>query len=529
MEPRESPPPAERSRYPSGMTRAVPCRAESPIGRQAGLLLVAVLAPACGDNEIYQESVYAQRCVQPRAGIAPGTRQPYPDVAGTAMEEKLWVHSWIQDLYLWYREVPDVDLARSPTAIMTSPTAVDYFDQEKTPLQTASGKPKDQFHFIYDTPTWEALSQSGTEASYGIQWALLAPSPPRSLVIAYTQPGSPAAAANLGRGARVLSIDGIDVERGSDVDTLNEGLFPSNLNESHTFVVQDAGATTTRTVTLTSTSVEINPVLDVRTLPPPNEKVGYVQFTDHIATAEKALFDAFTKLRTAGITDLILDMRYNGGGYLDIASELAYMIAGPSATSGKTFERLRYNDRYPDTDPFSGMPLQPEGFVNQSLGFVPAQLGGGVPLPTLGLSRVFVLTSSSTCSASESVMNSLAGIDVQVIQIGETTCGKPYGFVPQDNCGTTYFAIQFQGVNNKGFGDYADGFVPGGVFQGCTVADDFTHALGDPVEARVAAALAYRAIQSCSQIAPRLADPRAAVSGALIPKPAWRENRIVRR
>lgn len=502
------------------------------LSSHVGVLLVMAVAPACGDSStVYPESVYAQHCAQPRAGIDPGTGQAYLDVAGSVMEEKLWIHSWINDLYLWYREVPDIDLLKSPTAITKAPTPIDYFDQEKTPAMTASGKPKDQFHFIYKTTDWEALSQSGTEASYGIQWALLAPSPPRSLLIAYTEPGSPAAAVNppLTRGARVLTIDGVDVERGSDVDTLNEGLFPSNLAESHTFVVQDLGATTTRTVTLTSTSVEITPVLNVHTLPAPNDHVGYLLFTDHIATAEKALFDAFTQLRTAGVTDLILDMRYNGGGFLDIASELAYMIAGPSPTAGKTFERLEFNDKYPTTDPFSGAPLRPEGFDNESLGFVPARLDGGVPLPSLGLSRVFVLTSAATCSASESVMNSLAGVDVQVIQIGETTCGKPYGFVPQDNCGTTFFAIQFQGVNDKGFGDYPDGFTPGGVFKGCTVADDFTHELGDPAEARVAAALAYRTSATCPQVAARTADARAAATGAVIPKPAWRQNRIVRR
>ena len=504
------------------MKRAVSPRAERRSGRLWALLLAATIAPACGDNAIYPESIYAQRCAQPRTGNDPGTGQPYPDVPGSALAEKLWVHSWINDLYLWYREVPDVD-------IMKYPTAVDYFAQEKTFAKTASGKPKDQFHFIYTTPDWEALSQSGTEASYGIQWALLMTSPPRSLLIAYTEPGSPAEAANLGRGTRVLSIDGVDVENGSDTDTLNGGLYPSGLNEAHSFVVQDLGATATRTVTLTSTSIALTPVLSVHTLPPPNDKVGYFLFTDHIATAEKELVDAIAKLRTAGVTDLILDMRYNGGGYLDIASELAYMIAGPTASAGKTFEALRFNDRYATTDPFSGLPLQPEGFVDRSLGFVPELLPSGQPLPSLGLSRVFVLTGSGTCSASESVMNSLAGINVQVIQIGETTCGKPYGFVPQDNCGTTFFAIQFQGVNNKGFGDYADGFVPGAIFKGCAVADDFTHALGDPAEALVATALSYRATSTCAQIAPRSTEPLAAVSGAMIPKPLWRQNRIVLR
>jgi hypothetical protein len=73
---------------------------------------------------------------------------------------------------------------------------------------------------------------------------------------------------------------------------------------------------------------------------------------------------------------------------------------------------------------------------------------------------VFVLTSADTCSASESIVNGLRGAGVTVHLVGSTTCGKPYGFYPQDNCGTTYFAIQFQGVNFLGFGDYADGFTP---------------------------------------------------------------------
>ncbi len=67
---------------------------------------------------------------------------------------------------------------------------------------------------------------------------------------------------------------------------------------------------------------------------------------------------------------------------------------------------------------------------------------------------MFVLTGPNTCSASESIINALQGVDVEVIQIGSTTCGKPYGFYPQDNCGTTYFSVEFKGVNAKGFGDY---------------------------------------------------------------------------
>ena len=71
----------------------------------------------------------------------------------------------------------------------------------------------------------------------------------------------------------------------------------------------------------------------------------------------------------------------------------------------------------------------------------------GEPLPTLDLDRVFVLTGPGTCSASEAIINGLRGIDVEVILIGETTCGKPHGFYPADNCGTTYFTVQFEIVN----------------------------------------------------------------------------------
>jgi hypothetical protein len=155
----------------------------------------------------------------------------------------------------------------------------------------------------------------------------------------------------------------------------------------------------------------------------------------------------------------------------------------------------------------------------------------GQPLPYLSLARVFVLTGPGTCSASEAVLNGLAGVDVQVIQIGSATCGKPYGFYPADNCGTTYFAIQFRGVNAKGWGDYADGFTPGASFPGCAVADDFTHPLGHPDEARLAAALAYRETGSCP--APpagfaKAVNPLSAVDG-VVPKSPWHENRILAR
>ena len=148
--------------------------------------------------------------------------------------------------------------------------------------------------------------------------------------------------------------------------------------------------------------------------------------------------------------------------------------------------------------------MVPTNFHTTTQGF---SINPGSSLPSVNLSRVFILTGDGTCSASEALINGLRGIDVEVRLIGDATCGKPFGFYPQDNCGTTYFSIQFQGINAKGFGDYADGFVPTKTpvnpheVLGCSVADDFSHALGQRQEARLAAALAYIETGSCPVVA----------------------------
>jgi carboxyl-terminal processing protease len=479
---------------------------------------------------VFQPSTtYANRCASPRAGTDPTTGRPYADVAGSTVLENLFLRSWTNELYLWYREVPDVDPASHSTS--------DYFTLLKTAATTASGNPKDKFHFTYPTSQWVALSQSGVEAGYGAQWDVIASAPPRRVVVAYTEPGSAATAASLARGASVLAVDGVDMVNGADVTTLNEGLYPSVLGASHTFSVLDLGASTPRTITMVSANVTETPVQNVETVRGGSGTVGYMLFNDHIATAEQGLVNAFSQLASANVDDLVLDIRYNGGGYLDIASEVGYMIAGPSATGGRTFERTVFNDKNTTRDPVTGQSLTPIPFHSTAQGF---SVTAGQALPTLRLPRVAVLTGSNTCSASESIINSLRGVGIQVIEIGSTTCGKPYGFYPQDNCGTTYFSIQFQGVNDQGFGDYPDGFSPanatgaiGVQVPGCAVADDLGHALGDSNEGRLAAALGYLAGQGCPVVS--AARPGAEVAKAaaanegLLHKSPWRENRILRR
>src|SRR5438045_6174350 len=109
---------------------------------------------------------FAAQCAAPRSGIDPRTGRPFADVQGSTLSENNWLRSWTHDLYLWYDEVADRD-----PALWTTPA---YFDLLKTTATTASGNPKDKFHFTFDTAAWEALSQSGVSAGFGVEWAILA-------------------------------------------------------------------------------------------------------------------------------------------------------------------------------------------------------------------------------------------------------------------------------------------------------------------------------------------------------------------
>ncbi|MFT4045274.1 MAG: S41 family peptidase [Solimonas sp.] len=460
----------------------------------------------------------AASCAQPRSGTDPYTGEAYPDVSGALDDEKYWLRTYMDEVYLWYDEVPGVDARPYDVAGYGSVFAAldGYFTALLTPVITASGKYEDPFSFTYPTADWEALSQGGVTVGYGMQFAVLAATPPRDVRIAYTAPDTPADDAGIARGAIIEAIDGVDIDVNTQagVDTLNAGLNPGEAGEAHSFTLRDLGASSDRAVTLTADEVTSTPVQNVHSVTTADGKVGYLLFNDHIATAEGELIDAIDQLQADGISDLVLDIRYNGGGYLDIASELAYMIAGSAQTSGKTFERLSFNDKNPlaaDTS-FTITP-----FHDSSQG-IDASVPSGTSLPQLGLSRVYVLIGPGTCSASEAIINGLRGVDVDVVLIGDTSCGKPYGFFAQDNCGLSYFAIEFAGVNAKGFGDYADGFDPD-----CAVADDFTHALGDADEALFAAALSLSGGGSCPATA-----KRAGAAPLRLLRSPLRENRYLR-
>lgn len=440
-------------------------------------------------------------CKHPRVGINPLTNEPYPDIQGTLLDEMNWQRSWSNDIYLWYDEIIDRDPADFDDRL-------EYFDFLKTEELLPSGNPKDKYHFTYNTEEWIQLAQSGASIGYGVTWKVLQEDQPREILVAYTEPNTSATspAANLSRGTRIIAVDDVDVASANtqeEIDILNAGLFPEEDGETHSFTVLDLDSDTPRTFTLQAGNFVSTPVQFVQLIPIDGENIGYMLFNGFNAIAEEQLIAAIEELAAEDITDLILDLRYNGGGISKLSSQLAYMVAGHEQTQGQTYKSMQFNDKYPTIDPFTGKSIETVPFISVTLGYSTTE---DEPLPTLDLNRLFVLTTSNTCSASETLINGLRGIDIEVIQIGTATCGKPFGMYPTDNCGRTYFTISIANKNAKDFGEYADGFGPanGGEetetsLPGCWVADDFYHSFGDRQEALLATALFYRENGRCPE------------------------------
>jgi C-terminal processing protease CtpA/Prc len=447
-------------------------------------------------GQFADDTIFKDLCAVPRTG-PDSNGDTFNDVQGTAMHEKMWLRSWTNDTYLWYSEVADND----PTGF----SIANYFSQLKTNERTESGSLKDNFHFSQSTEEYNLRTQSGVSSGYGISWEFVRNSVPRRLIVRYTEPNSAASNAGVSRGFELNSINGIDfvnTSNSGDVEQINNALFPQDSGQSFSFAFVDTNGDPVLDVDLVSANIELQPVQNVTVMETAVGKLGYMQFNSFIRTGQQGLIDGFEYFAEQGINDLVIDLRYNGGGLLAMASQVAYMVAGSAQTNNQTFETLQFNDKYTNRDPVTGNSIQPTPFYTREINWTTNQFTNN-NLPSVELSRVYILATDGTCSASEAVINGLRGIDVEVILIGDTTCGKPYGFYPTENCSTTYFTIQFQGVNAKDFGQYSDGFKPviNPEFQdqlaGCEVGDDFTQPLGNKNEALLAAAIGYAETGVC--------------------------------
>ncbi len=323
----------------------------------AAVVATAALA-SCGGgggSKAIATGVLAQTCSpnNPYRGDATA-----PITSGNIGTEKTWLRDYIDRKYLWWDTVPAVNPA---DAIYSNDTPLGFYDSIDTyfldltrPQINPQGKPVDKFSFTYPTAAWDALINSGSTVGYGIEWHFDSPTPPRNIRVSYVHPGSQADVAQIKRGDTLVLADNVaaDANTQADVATLNAALFPA-LSSQHSFRFSRSGVPAADytfvagNVTLKSVQSQILNVNGAR--------VGYLLFNDHVVTAEPDLISAFASFSASpGISDLVLDLRYNGGGYLYIASEVAYMIAGAARTANQVFEATMFSNKRSNENSSSG-------------------------------------------------------------------------------------------------------------------------------------------------------------------------------
>lgn len=370
--------------------------------------------------------------------------------------QKEWLRGYMADWYYWSGQSPSPE----PGPYATVPA---YFDAL---LFTGNANvPADRWSYIQDSASFNQFFSEGRTLGYGVSVNGLERQLP--LRVRYVEPLSPAAAAELVRGDTISSVNGRPASELVAADDFS-AFSPAQAGDVLTLVIDAAGGS--KTVVLTAGTYGLTPVATTRLLSLSNgAKAGYVLLKDFIGQAESPLDDAFAQFRAAGATELILDLRYNGGGRVSTAAVLATEVTG-AARLDQVFTRLRFNSRQSGSN---GSYL---------LGAVPGA----------AFDRIVVLTGARTCSASEMVVNGLKPY-ATVVTIGDATCGKPVGFQPRPSCGNTFNAVNFEATNAAGEGGYYNG-----IAASCAATDTFTGVLGDPAEALTGAAVAYLESGSCA-------------------------------
>lgn len=261
-------------------------------------------------------------------------------------------------------------------------------------------------------------------------------------------------------------------KRGDMIDRCNETLTNDNYKDIYLQLLQPSAAITmtigkselrdgtlveSGEVTLTAEAAYINPVVYTQVQQAGSHTVGYLVYDNFDAGFDQELYDAFAAFRTQGVTDLVLDLRYNRGGRTSTANLMASCIAGQNA-QGKVFTSLRFN---------ASRMKKRDGKREETAFAYPSysDLGADVSAAALNLSQVYVLVGGHTASASELVINALRGIGIDVVLVGVQTEGKNVGMEYKDltaSSGNVYrvLPITFQTYNALGESNYEQGFTP---------------------------------------------------------------------
>lgn len=330
---------------------------------------------------------------------------------------------------------------------------------ESLPLSKYIGKirpERDNFSDVMNVSENQAEDKGFDSEGIGVYWVR----DRTSLILTRVHSGSPAGIAGLNRGDKILAINGTSLAELRDNGAWKKFFAGWKSWSIVTLNVVMRGGNREHVAMKIGINPQDPPLSRIITTAQ-GSKVGYLYCESFNTQQFKDMNRHFEKFRSAGVQDLVLDLRYNTGGNMTEAATLANYIGG-QLHEGKAFVRWQHAQRHEDLDKEYTFKRLPS---------------------SLHTRRVAVLTTDDTCSVSEVMINGLRPY-MPVYTIGSTTCGKPYGMEGVEFGEKILFPVTARVVNSLGYGHYADGIRPD--FK---VDDDLTHQIGDPQEGMLKKAL----------------------------------------
>ncbi|MHA4838929.1 S41 family peptidase [Sphingopyxis sp. MSC1_008] len=411
------------------------------------------------------------------------TPTPTPTANCALASRQAFAKAVIDEWYLFPSDVANVSAA-------SHNNVESYIDALVAPARALN---KDRF-FTYITSIAEenAFYASGSSAGFGVRMSYDAAG--QRILIAEAYESAPAFAAGIDRGTAIVAIGTnsgnlrtvASIVAAEGTAGLTNALGPNDPGVSRVLRITDAAGT--RDVTVAKADYSLDPVSDrygAKIITEGGRSYGYLNLRTFISSADDQLKAAFADFGARGVTDIIIDFRYNGGGLVSTANLMGDLMGAGRA--GQLFSQTRFRAN--------------KSAENDEHRFAP---GSQSIAPT----RIAFIGTESTASASELVINSmLPYLGTNMTLVGGNTYGKPVGQIALNKaeCDDRMRVVAFATANSAGAGDYYDGLAPK-IANSCAASDDLTVPLGDPREASIRAAIGFLAGDACTT---RIADASA--------------------
>lgn len=447
-----------------------------PVSLKNLIVILAAGTTACGGGDVGGGGSSGGVTIPPVATTPPPS-QPV-STACSLRSRQDFAFSVLNEWYLFPETLP---ASPDPTPHATVQAYIDAL------TATARSQGRDRFFtFVTSIQEENAFFSSGSTAGFGVRFAFQG----NRLFVIEAFETAPALAAGIDRGTEIIAI-GTSEANLVNVSTIlanqgsagvSEALGPSTAGISRVLRISDASGT--RNVTVAKADFNISPLSSrygVKIIDNGGgQRVGYINMRTFISTADNQLRTAFADFRAQGITNFVIDFRYNGGGLVSTA-ELMGDLLGQNRSTSDVFSLTRFRTSKASNN-------ETRRFAPQSQSVSPV--------------KIAFISTGATASASELVMNSfIPYLGVNAALIGSNTFGKPVGQIALDQsaCDDRIRVVAFAKDNASGNGDYYTGLASS-MRTTCSAADDFTRPLGDPLEASLRSALDFVAGRSCTPV-----------------------------